>query len=140
MFEACCLWFVILKKYVELTQAEDRVTWPDLLHRHKRAREFPGMIGCFRVAPNSGPTRKSLPAPYFSFGLNLLKGRHGSSIARLTAGLARRNTKKQQSKQYITRSSNPGDIYFNAPCENAAQVAYNSTLISVHVQFSKYGQ
>ena len=23
------------KKYVELTQAEDQVTWPDLLHRHK---------------------------------------------------------------------------------------------------------
>ena len=40
---------------------------------HDRAREFPGMIGCFRAAPNSGPTSKSLPGPQFSFGLDLLK-------------------------------------------------------------------
>ena len=39
---------------------------------HDRAREFPGMIGCFRAAPNSGPTSKSLPGPQFSFGLDLL--------------------------------------------------------------------
>ena len=38
---------------------------------HDRAREFPGMIGCFRAAPNSGPTSKSLPGPQFSFGLDL---------------------------------------------------------------------
>ena len=29
------------------------------------------MIGCFRVAPNLGPTSKSLLGPQFSFGLNL---------------------------------------------------------------------
>ena len=29
------------------------------------------MIGCFRAAPNSGPTSKSLPGPQFSFGLDL---------------------------------------------------------------------
>ena len=39
---------------------------------HDRAREFPGMIGCFRAAPNSGPTSKSLPGPQFSFGLDLV--------------------------------------------------------------------
>ena len=38
---------------------------------HDRVREFPGMIGCFRAAPNSGPTSKSLPGPQFSFGLDL---------------------------------------------------------------------
>ena len=42
---------------------------------HDRAREFPGMIGCFRAAPNSGPTSKSLPGPQFSFGLDLFSGR-----------------------------------------------------------------
>ena len=41
---------------------------------HDRAREFPGMIGCFHVAPNLGPTPKSLPAPKFSFGLDLATG------------------------------------------------------------------
>ena len=30
------------------------------------------MIGCFRAAPNSGPTSKSLPGPQFSFGLDLI--------------------------------------------------------------------
>ena len=30
------------------------------------------MIGCFRAAPNSGPTSKSLPGPQFSFGLDLV--------------------------------------------------------------------
>ena len=38
---------------------------------HDRAHKFPGMIGCFRAAPNSGPTSKSLPGPQFSFGLDL---------------------------------------------------------------------
>ena len=42
---------------------------------HERAREFPGMIGCFRMAPNLGPTSKSLPGPQFSFGLDLVKDR-----------------------------------------------------------------
>ena len=31
------------------------------------------MIGCFRAAPNSGPTSKSLPGPQFSFGLDLVR-------------------------------------------------------------------
>ena len=50
------------KRICGINQAEDRVTWPDLLHRHThdRAREFLGMISCFRAAPNSGPTSKSL--------------------------------------------------------------------------------
>ena len=39
---------------------------------HDCAREFPGMIGYFRAAPNSGPTSKSLPGPQFSFGLDLV--------------------------------------------------------------------
>ena len=34
MLEACWLLFVILKKICGINQAEDRVTWPDLLHRH----------------------------------------------------------------------------------------------------------
>ena len=51
------------EKYVELTQAENPVTWPDLLHRHEHAHKSPGMIVCFRVAPNSSPSPKSLPAP-----------------------------------------------------------------------------
>ena len=34
MLEVCCLWFVILQKICGINQAEDRVTWPDLLHQH----------------------------------------------------------------------------------------------------------
>ena len=34
MLKACWLWFVIWKKLCGINQAEDRVTWPDLLHWH----------------------------------------------------------------------------------------------------------
>ena len=34
MLKACWLWLVILKKICGIKQAEDRVTWPNVLHRH----------------------------------------------------------------------------------------------------------
>ena len=60
------------EKYVELTQAENPVTWPDPLHRHEHAHKSPGMIVCFRVAPNSSPSPKSLPAPKKRLVLDLI--------------------------------------------------------------------
>ena len=59
MLKACWLWFVILKRYMyvefSINQAEDRVTWPDLLRSTpKHTREFPRMISCFHVAPIRG--------------------------------------------------------------------------------------
>ena len=80
---------VIWKEICGINQAGDRVTWPDLLHlastrdienissmsllAHKYACKFLGMIGCFRVAPNSGPTLKSLLAPELWLVLDLIQ-------------------------------------------------------------------
>ena len=44
---------------------------------HERAREFPWMIGCFRLAPNSGPTPKSLASPVIQ-----LRPRPGQALSR----------------------------------------------------------
>ena len=69
MLETSWLWFVISKEYVELTRPKIESRDPIF---YNRAREFPGMIGCFRTAPNLGPTSKSLLGPQFSYGLDLL--------------------------------------------------------------------
>ena len=55
-----------LKEICGISQAEDWVTWPDLLHRHRST------LTSFRVAPNSGPTLKSLLAPEFWLVLDLV--------------------------------------------------------------------
>ena len=62
------------------------------------------MIGCFRVAPNSGPTLKSLPAPWFSFGLDLGNTLAKSQILGGVHASVPRSTIITQGRQAITES------------------------------------
>ena len=64
---------LFLKKICGINQAEDpiHVAWSSS-PAHERAHNFPGMIGCFRMAPNSDPTPKPLLAPEFWLILDLI--------------------------------------------------------------------
>ena len=74
MLKAWWLWFVISKKYVEVARPKIESRDPIFFMAHELAREFPGMIGCFCMAPNLGPTPKSLLALEFWLVLDLDTG------------------------------------------------------------------
>ena len=74
--ESMLIMVCYFKRICEINPAEDRVTWPNLLHRH------PSTLVSFqewlvasttRVAPNSGPAPKSLLTPEFRLVLDLVK-------------------------------------------------------------------
>ena len=50
----------------------------------EHAQQFPGIISCFHMAPNSGPTRKSLLTPEFRLVLDLFKALPAKSYGLVT--------------------------------------------------------
>ena len=92
--ESMLIMVCYFKRICEINPAKDRVTWPNLLHRH------PSTLVSFqewlvasttRVAPNSGPAPKSLLTSEFRLVLDLVKwdGDRGGYFVDLWPGRGR---------------------------------------------------